>query len=138
MDDSVGKTYVCLSDSKEMLIGYYNITTGSLQVTDVSMKFKIGGTVHINAFAVDNRFHGKIPADAEIKYSDFLLNDCMSRIYALRKYVGFSFVTLSSTESGYNLYKRNGFEELESDMAFSFEKAELGCTPMYFPLDSED
>ena len=56
----------------------------------------------------------------------------------LRKDVGFEFVTLASTQSGYKLYKRFGFDELEDDMHLAPEKDEIGCTPMYLSLDWEE
>lgn len=137
LDDSIGKTYVYLSTDKKAIVGYYNITTGSLQIADDPYKIKIGGAVHINAFAIDSAFQGKIPFDGTVRYSDILLNDCIDRIEALREYIGFAFITLASTDEGFNLYKRNGFEELEEDMRIAPEKAEFGCKLMYYVLDLE-
>ena len=48
------------------------------------------------------------------------------------------FVTLASTQSGYKLYKRFGFDELEDDMHLAPEKDEIGCTPMDLSLDWEE
>ena len=33
-NDSIGKTYLLLSDDEKILIGYYNITVGSLDIID--------------------------------------------------------------------------------------------------------
>ncbi len=41
-------------------------------------------------------------------------------------------------EEGYNLYKRNGFEELEEDMKIAKNDGEKTCIPMYLPLDLEE
>ena len=51
---------------------------------------------------------------------------------------GFSFITLCSTMEGYHLYYRNGFNELDSDMHFSVEEAEIKCIPMYMAMDLEE
>lgn len=137
VDDSVGKTYLYLTTDKKAIVGYYNITTGSLQIEDDPCKIKIGGSVHINAFAVDCAFQGKVPFEGVVRYSDILLNDCIGRIGSLREYVGFAFITLASTDEGLHLYRRNGFEELEDDMRIAPEKAEFGCKLMYYVLDSD-
>ena len=103
---------------------------------------KIGGAVHINCFALDERYHGLLQTytdeGVKVNLSDVLLDDCMHRIEILRdEYVGFSFVTLSSTREGYSLYERNGFEILEEDMNFSVEDSEEECIPMYLAIDIE-
>ena len=60
---------------------------------------------------------------------------CISKIINIRKRnIGFSFITLYSTNAGYNLYKRNGFEDLELDMELPYDYSELQCKPMYYPL----
>lgn len=141
-NDSIGKTYLLLSDDEKILIGYYNITVGSLEMLDCGIHKKIGGCVHINCFALDNRFHNQIEVvmDEKMKIytSDLLLDDCLQRIERLRKdYIGIAFVTLNSTEEGKWLYLRNDFEPLEEDMFFSIEDSDLKCTQMYLPLELE-
>lgn len=72
----------------------------------------------------------------KINLSDVLLDECLAKIEYIRKeYVGFSFVTLSSTKEGYSLYCRTGFEDLEEDMGFSAKDSDIECIPMYLPLD---
>ena len=142
LDESIGKTYVFLTEDHKELIGYYNIATGSLQsverVTNNPLKIKIGGTIHINAFAVSEDYQGKIIDEADILYADLLLDDCIQRIIKLRNDVGFEFVTLASTQEGLRLYNRFGFEYLEDHMTFAPEKDEFGCTPMYLSFDCEE
>ena len=36
------------------------------------------------------------------------------------------------------MYYRNGFNELDSDMHFSVEEAEIKCIPMYMAMDLEE
>ena len=132
-----------LSDDEKILIGYYNITVGSLDIIDSGIHRKIGGCVHINCFALDNRFHKQVEIIGEneekIYTSDLLLDDCLQRVEQLRReYVGIAFVTLNSTREGIWLYTRNDFEPLEEDMFFSIEDSDLKCTQMYLPLELEE
>ncbi len=140
LDDAFGKTYVYLSDNREKIIGYYNLGVGYIEQLDDGMRVKLGGAVHINCFALDEKYQGLVQDETEegvkIKLSDFLLVECMERIEKIReKHIGFSFVTLNSTKEGYHLYQRNGFEELETDMSFSNEKSEEKCNSMYMAID---
>lgn len=91
---------------------------------------------------MDREYQGTVQEYLEdgtvIHTSDFLLFDCMEKIKEIRvKHLGFTFVTLSSTEEGYHLYLRNGFEKLDDDISFSLEEAEEGCIPMYYAIDVE-
>lgn len=71
-------------------------------------------------------------------YSDILLADCLNRIENIRENaLGFAFVTLSSTDEGYNLYEQNGFSPLEEDMKIAKNSGEMSCIPMYLPIDYE-
>lgn len=142
-DDSIGKTYVLLSDSGDCVIGYYNIGMGSVEQIDGDLRRKIGGAVHINCFAVDKRFQDQVVSiDTEvgkIHISDLMLHDCMKRIMAIRKNcIGVAFITLNSTKEGEWLYKRNEFDYLEDDMDFAKEDEELECRQMYLALDLVD
>ena len=72
----------------------------------------------------------------KINLSDILLDNCMEKIEEIReKYAGFTFVTLCSTQQGYSLYSRNGFDNLEEDMSFAIEDSDIECIPMYLPMD---
>ena len=108
LDNNFGKTYVFLTESKDAIIGYYNIGMGYIEQEDCGFTRKMGGAVHINCFALDEKYHGLLQLVTEegvhINLSDVLLNDCLEKIEELReKYIGFSFVTLSSTREGYSL-----------------------------------
>ena len=106
LDPGIGKTYVLLVDDASSIVGYYNIGVGYIEQQRDGMPQKMGGSVHINCFALDERFQKApmdipdLPDDGEIYHiSDFLLNDCINRIEMIRdKHVGFSFITLCSTE----------------------------------------
>lgn len=127
-----GKTYVMISDNK--IIGYYNISTGCIE--DFS-GIRTGGSVYINCLAVDRNYQKK-KIKSTAYYSDILLADCLNRIENIRENaLGFSFVTLSSTNEGYHLYDRNGFSPLEEDMKIAKNIGENTCIPMYFAVDLE-
>lgn len=145
-DTSYGKTYVWLTDDRTAIIGYYNIGVGYIEQRTDSKYQKIGGSAHINYFALDRRFHRRLihSADASVEddrnvyLADQLLHDCIARIEDIRKkHIGFSFITLCSTERGYRLYQRNDFFDLDDDLNFSPKETENQCYLMYFPLDYE-
>lgn len=142
MDDSLGKTYVFLTDVGDKVIGYYNIGMGSVEQIKGTYRKKLGGAVHINCFAIDKAYQDQIAfIDTEvgkIHLSDLLLHDCMKRIMVLRSHcIGMAFVTLNSTEEGKWLYRRNEYEYLDEDLDFSKEENDVQCTQMYLPLDLE-
>lgn len=133
LDDFFGKTYVMLGN-QNTIIGYYNISTGHIEN---EANIRIGGTVYINCLAIDRKYQKKKLGSARY-YSDILFGDCLQRMIDLRdNYIGFAFLTLSSTDEGYNLYSRNGFCELETDMKMAKNTGEDTCIPMYLPLDYE-
>lgn len=140
LDYGFGKTYVWVDNKKSKIIGYYNITAGSVEVIKDNRSCKVGSAVHINEFAIDLKYQKTI-YDVNQKWymSDILLFDCINRIEYLRThYLGLTFITLASTKDGYYLYKRNEFEELEDEMQIPlYEEKEYDCIPMYLPLDIE-
>lgn len=142
--DGIGKTYVFLSTSTDgdTIIGYYNIGVGYIEEISNNVRRRIGGSAHINCFALDERYHGLLqdttPDGIKIKLSDVLLYDCINRIQKIRSTeIGFSFITLCSTKEGENLYRRNDFEVLDEDLSFSKSDGDKDCIPMYLPLDYE-
>lgn len=67
------------------------------------------------------------------------MNDLLKRVEDIRNHhLGFSFITLNSTDFGYNLYKRSGFEELEEGLEFDNKDDEDECISMYLSLDLEE
>jgi hypothetical protein len=140
LDDSIGKTYVYLSADGQTIIGYFTLSTGSVDQIDGTLRWKAGGAVHINCFALDVHYQGlhqfTTSNGSTTNLSDIFLDRCMQHIEHIRKNsLGFTFVTLNSTEQGFSLYKRYGFEQLDDDLTFSFDSSEVKCIPMYFALD---
>jgi len=133
LDDYFGKTYVMVLGKR--IIGFYNISTGCIED---DMNIRIGGSIYINYLAVDENYQ-KMKYNDNWYISDLLLMDCINRIIKIKEgHLGFSFITLASTDEGYNLYKRNGFEDLEDDMFIAKNSGEKTCYPMYLPLDFEE
>jgi ribosomal protein S18 acetylase RimI-like enzyme len=142
LDPNYGKTYVLLSDNGELIIGYYNLGMGYIEESADGKRFKLGGAVHINGFAVDARFQdllqAVLPDGSRMYLADFLLLDCIERIGEIRdNYIGCSFITLCATEEGYHLYKRHGFEPVDEEMWFSTEDEGTPYASMYYAIDLE-
>lgn len=139
LDTQFGKTYVYLNAKKDAIVSYFNIGTGSIIEKNINYNkdIKMGGSAHLNCFALDEKYQGQVLKTKEIfiKLSDYLLAKCIKKILNIKsKYIGFSFITLYSTKRGYNLYKRFGFEDIEEDMVLPIEKSEMKCYPMYLPI----
>lgn len=135
-----GKTFIWIDNNE--IVGFYNIGVGYIRDTDYS-NYKIGGSVHINYFAVNNSyrnvFNTKLSDKEFLKTSDWLMNDLLKRVEDIRNHhLGFSLITLNSTDFGYNLYKRSGFEELEEGLEFDNKDDEDECISMYLSLDLEE
>lgn len=132
-----GKTYVWIENNE--IVGFYNIGVGYVRDTDYS-NYKIGGAIHLNYFAINcsyrNTFNTELSDNVLLKTSDWLMDDLLRRVEYIRNHhLGFSFITLNSTDYGYNLYKRTGFEELEDGLEFDNKDDEDDCIAMYLPLD---
>ena len=142
LNDGIGKTFVWINEDRTEIIGYYNIGVGYIDMYNGDNKYKIGGSIHLNFFALDTKYRGVISSYSSgqaLKVSDFLFSDFMNKVFYLRNnYIGFSFVTLAATDEGKSLYKRHFFEELDADLHFSLKDDEKGCIPMYLALDEEN
>lgn len=139
-DSGFGKTYVWLTKENDAICGYYNLSTGYIEQLDGDQRVRAGGSIHVNGFALDEKWRGHVlqddPESGKITLADILLNECLVRIESFRVHIGFSFVTLCATQEGYNLYARNNFYPLEYDMAFVDKGGDHeNGTAMYMPLD---
>ena len=102
-NDSIGKTFVWINEKRTEIIGYYNIGVGYIDMYNGDEKYKVGGAIHLNFFALNNKYRGIVIGKRDdgknIRVSDQLFYDFMQKVFALRqKYIGFSFVTLAATE----------------------------------------
>ena len=141
LDENQGITYILLSEEKNFIIGYYNISASRIDrmemVNDDTYYIPMGGTVNINYLAVDERLqHREIVENSKIYFGDYILRDCEKRIMKLRHDIGFMFVTLYSTEEGYHLYHdRNSYEDFEEDMSTFMEESNKTCYKLYKCVD---
>ena len=53
LDPGIGKTFLWLNDKNDRILGFYNIGTGCINYFDGDFMYKMGGSVHINDFALD-------------------------------------------------------------------------------------
>ena len=144
-DENQGITYIMVDKNMSRIIGFYTIETSRIDEEECIDSTKIlkpmGGAIHINYFAMNKEFQkykiGKING-RNIHLSDYLLTDCENRILSIRNIVGASFITLSSTEQGYNLYKRNSYENFEDDMYIAIKEKDLYGYKMYKCIDDID
>lgn len=72
-----GITYVLLSDDKDFIIGYFNISVGRIdqieKVMDHTYYIPMGGAININYLAVDKRLqHTLLVPEAKIYYGDYM------------------------------------------------------------------
>ena len=143
LDDNQGVTYIMLSDNENMIIGYYNISTGRVdqieRVNNVDYYVPMGGSVNINYLAIAkeyqriNIYKGE---KTKVYLGDYLLHDCEKRIAMLQKIVGISFITLNSTEQGYHLYhERNSYSDFEEDMSTFVPESDKLCYKLYKWID---
>ena len=147
LDSSYGRTYILLFEGCNEIIGYYNITAGSVDaLLDEKTRVRSGGSVHINCFAIDKKYQKTAAVEYEntrLYFSDFLMDDCLSTIRKInRESLGFLFITLNSTNEGLRLYSRYEFERLDPDLIYSLEETEKSeglenCTQMYRFVDDE-
>ena len=75
LDFNQGITYVLLSDDKDFIIGYFNISVGRIdqieKVMDHTYYIPMGGAININYLAVDKRLqHTLLVPEAKIYYGD--------------------------------------------------------------------
>ena len=121
LDAGIGKTFVFLTENAESIVGYYNLSCGSLDEIEGDVRYKIGGTIHIGYFAIDEKFQHQLqattPNGIHLYWGDVLLEECLSRIEAIRsQQVGVSFVTLASSEAGERLYRHHDFEDVDAKL----------------------
>lgn len=139
-DLNYGKTVLFLSEDRSCIFGFFNITTGYVAREDNGKFVKCGGSIHINDFAIDQKYQNLVlNENPRIKFSDMLFRDCIDHIKEIRRQtVGITFITLESTEMGLNLYKRNNFElisEFNEDLTFAKDEGVGMCAQMFYAFD---
>ena len=82
LDDGFGKTYVWLDKDGTEIVGFYNISAGSVDYLDDNSRYKMGGAIHINEFAIMQKYQG-VAVTQYANVSDLLLDDCLKRIMYL-------------------------------------------------------
>lgn len=143
LDVNRGITYVMLSEENDYIIGYYNIENGRVDRIDTIGNTDVfelmGGAININYLAIHSDWQRLLVAqdgENKIYLGDLLLRDCEKRILKLREETGISFITICSTDEGYQLYHaRNGYEDFEEDMNTVVQESDVGCHKLYKWVD---
>ena len=143
LDENQGITYIMLSDEKNYIIGYYNISVGRVDQIEIAGNQKLykpmGGSVNINYLAIHSDFQGTKIAEVnnrKIYLGDYILRDCEKKILNLRNKVGITFVTLNSTNEGYHMYhERNSYEDFEEDMSTFVQESDKSGYKLYKWVD---
>ncbi len=144
LDKNEGVTYLMLSDNKDVVIGYYNISASrldSVQNIGGNNVFEImGSAAKINYLAIHKDYQGKLidtVGNKKIYFGDLLLDHCEQKILELSKEIGISFITLCSTNEGYHLYHdRNDYEDFEDDMYMIVDESDKNCYKLYKCVDN--
>ncbi len=143
LDPNQGITYLMLSNNKDIIIGYFNISTNRVdlieEIGDKTVYYPMNGSININYLALDKKFQKTKIGESKgksIYLGDMLLRNCEEMILTLREYIGFGFITLSSTKEGYNLYhNRNDYIEFEDDMNIIVKESDKLCYKLYKCID---
>lgn len=142
LDSNQGITYILLNDSKDQIVGFYNIGINRIdQVQTIgssTYSTYMGGSAVINYLALHSSFQHTYIAPG-CTYGDLLLQDCEDRISDIRKRIGFSFITISSTQEGLHLYRdKHDYEEFEEDMSIVVQESDKTCVKLYKWADDLD
>ncbi|WP_143322578.1 hypothetical protein [Clostridium sp. HBUAS56010] len=134
LDENQGITYIMLSDEKNYIIGYYNISVGREKLYK-----PMGGSVNINYLAIHSKFQRTQMSEyngKKVYLGDYILRDCEKRVLRLRNEIGIAFVTLNSTKEGYPLYhERNSYEDFDIDMSNFVEESDNSGYKLYKWVD---
>lgn len=143
LDANQGITYIMLPENQDIIIGYYNISTGRVdqieKIGDSIRYIPMGGAININYLAIAKdyqRINITLVDNCRAYLGDYLLYDCEKRIVSLQENVGTAFITLYSTEEGYHLYhERNSYENFENDMSTFVSESDKSCYKLYKWID---
>ena len=137
LDSNQGVTYILLNNSKDKIIGFYNIGISRIDqvqsIGDTTYATYMGGTAVLNYLALNEPFQYTymLPEDS-YSYGDYLLDNCESKLLSLRNKIGFSFITISSTKEGLHLYRdKHDYEEFEEAMSIVVQESDKQCIKLY-------
>ena len=141
---SICVTYLLLKDEDNVidLIGYFSLSADAVLYNEYNSMVPHfnGSAIRIQMFAIDSRFQGK-----RIQYNEsenhtiasFMLSQCISIIENIViKNIGVTYIILSSTKEGYNLYKYSGqFASIDEEYSLTLhEENGNECIDMYKPV----
>lgn len=142
LDQNQGITYILLNDSEDQIIGFYNIGISRIDqiqtIGNSTYSTYMGGSAVINYLALDSSFQHTYLLEG-FTYGDYLLQNCEYTLLSIRKRIGFSFITISSTQEGLHLYcDKHDYEEFEEDMSIVVQESDKTCVKLYKWADDLD
>lgn len=139
LDLNQGVTYILLNDTKNEVIGFYNIGISRIdQVQTIGRNtystYMCGAAV-INYLALDSSLQHTYIEEG-YSYGDYLLTCCEDKLLSLRNQIGFTFIAISSTQEGLHLYRdKHDYEEFEEDMSIVVQESDKQCVKLYKWVD---
>ncbi len=119
--NGIAKTFLCVSDDKASLIGFFSLSTANIQfaeysgVSDDNIPHYPIPCVRIARLAVDKDYQGH-------KVGSYLLKECFLRILLISRNVGIHLVIVDAKESSTGFYEHYGFKLLKKDSLTYFIK----------------
>lgn len=138
LNPSICKTYLLTKEenNKIELIGFFSLAADAVLENTTIYN---GGAIRILMFAVDERYQKQTILIGHNKrtYASLQLVLCLETIQNIvEQSVGASYIVLSSTKEGYNLYTHVGeFETIDDDFQLTYHEGDgQECIDMYKPL----
>ena len=119
--NGIAKTFLCVSDDKTSLIGFFSLSTANIQFDEYKNLNKESiphypiPCVRIARLAVDKNEQGK-------GVGKYLLKECFLRILLISKTIGVYLVIVDAKESSTGFYEHYGFNLLKKDSLTYFIK----------------
>ena len=119
--NGIAKTFLCVSDDKTSLIGFFSLSSANLQFEEYSDKCSDSiphypiPCVRIARLAVDKKYQGH-------GIGRYLIKECFLRILAISKTIGIHLIIVDAKESSTGFYEHYGFNLLKKDTLTYFIK----------------
>ena len=129
------------TDNNDAIVGYTSLKASCFQYTTCSHYsneelLHVVPAVEIARFAIATDYQGKLYAEEEQNYSEYVLFQALQDIMSLRDYaIGVKAAILFSVNRPKQLhfYSKSGFLRLSEQYVFKSTENE-DCVPMYMPL----
>lgn len=120
--NGIAKTFLCVSDDKSSLIGFFSLSTANIQFEEYINNQNIDSVPHypipcvrIARLGVDKKYQGK-------GVGRYLIKECFLRILAISRTIGVYLIIVDAKESSTGFYEHYGFNLLKKDSLTYFIK----------------